>query len=164
MRRGRVLAVVVTAVGVLGMAGVLGTASPADAGAALVNARIGAQEDGPYEDVTLGAKLSPGKARSFHVKVKNASDDELRVTLTALLNGTDAFKEKYYRNDREITEQVDGAGFEFGLQPGQTKRFRLRVKAIDVPEARCISSNFDPGEQAPDNADAVFLELNGVCA
>jgi hypothetical protein len=149
--------------GASGLAGAGPVPDPSTVDPAPVNAKIAAKKAGPYANTFLQHELSSGDKKTFHVKVKNLSGAKLKMTAFANLNGTSDYKEKFFKGSKNISDDVDGAGFAFGLGPDGKKRFRLVVRATgDEPlGGRCLSSVFQP--EGPSAEDSVHLELNGLC-
>jgi hypothetical protein len=124
---------------------VIGVAAPAEAGGAgRIKAGVAKREQGPYKAFvkrTIGAE----ETKLFFMRVKNKhSDDGFDVEMQNVFGDHDGFTQKYFRNGNNISDAVKGSGYEFHLEPGQVKRFELKIKANEfVVGAFCSLTDFE---------------------
>jgi hypothetical protein len=71
------------------------------------------------------------------------------------------YTQKWFRNNNNITSEVKGAGFDFSLNSGQAKMFRLKVKANNSsPNEYCSVTRFE--DTGLGSFDYTFVRLNGA--
>jgi hypothetical protein len=149
-------------VGGLAVAAAVGLyATPSDAGAVRIQSFVAKDKTGPFSSESVMAQLGSGKSKSFYIKVTStALKGTVPVSMTALSDNEEGYKQKWFRKDNNITPEVKGGGFDFNLTPGQAKKFRLLLKADNSPEDFfcSVTQLEDTGLSQSDN---VFVRING---
>ena len=116
-------------VGVLAFA----LAGPADAGgdSLLLNAKVSKHLDGPYKG-QIEATIDPGDAKNLYLKVKNRTGTSQAAELTDS-GDPPPYSAKFFKGSKNITDEVQGLGYEFNVAADGVKKFRMRMKRADSP-------------------------------
>jgi hypothetical protein len=156
MRLHRVAAVLVAIAVAFGL-----HAAQGSAGSVRHTAKIAKDENGPFLDDTVSAKLAPGTAKSFYIKVKNTTANAtVPVAMSAETANEEGYKQKWFRGDTNITNKVMNDDFAFSLGAGKVRRFRLKLKANDSPpDEYCSITGFEDTDLA--STAAVYVRLHG---
>lgn len=104
--------------------------------------KLARDADGPWiNKPVINGKLKPGKAKDFFVKIRNTTDHKQNARLE-LRGGDPSYRLRWFKGRRNITSEVRGGGFEFGLRPRPARVFRLRIKATAAPGEMCVGGQF----------------------
>jgi hypothetical protein len=141
---------------------VVALAVPAGALAgAQLQVRTAKKASGPYTQHTR-LKIPDGEAKSGYVRVKSKLDKKVGATLSYELvafSGPE-YSFDWFKGKKKITADVNDDGYDFGLRPGKSKLFRMRIKAPTDAEHICVSANTDIGGNFAGNA---YFGVNGTC-
>ena len=136
----------------------LGVAAlPASAGDLFVF-KIAKQKSGPYSGDSITRVIDPGQSKAFYLKASTLPGDEPQ-SATLSQPGKAIYKTKYFKGDHNITQEVQGGGYEFTLKD-KPKKFRGVVKDIgNAPDPSCI-----PIELETTSPGGVDLGVNAICS
>ena len=151
MRKGCAVAVSALTVGALiGFGG-----GPADAGN-FAKVKIAKHADGPYKFGSVNTNLEVNEKRFVYIKAKSQTGPQAaKFQEFEPAPGAD-YVVKYFRGQTNITDAVQGSGYNFTL-PSTYTRFRVRVKAVNPPDPDCVTVVVQIGMQA----NLVTARLNG---
>ena len=131
------------AVLVTGLVGAL--AAPATAGAT-PKLKVAKHPDGPFEQV-VARNVAIGEKRVFYFKAKSTDDQKADATFEEPAGLGSDYSVKYKRNDTNITDDVQGSGYDFKLTP-KAKRFTVTIKAtIAPPSPGCLYNQVEASGQ-----------------
>ena len=147
------------------LAGVL--ASPATALDPLYTVQVAKQKSGDYDRYDT-VTLDVGDKRTLYWKVANKTEEDYKVDFNdaATENPNPAgFKVKWFRGDKEITDEVkNGNGYRFKLLEGEKEFFHATIKRTDEmsDENVCLGGQ---GAMAPEPyyAETAYFGVNGEC-
>jgi hypothetical protein len=120
--------------------------------AALPGAAVAANEpkvtmakhrDGPYQDTYPRVNLAGGEVTNLYLKVRNRAHPRQTLTMTddSYDPGGD-YRRTWFDGDKEVTNRVEGSGYELKLKHDESERFRLHVKAKPSPDPGCLGPRF----------------------
>jgi hypothetical protein len=113
-----------------------------------VRAEVAKHKAGPWKH-GAHVQIPTGEAKNVYLRIKNVTSpaQSLDVTLT---EGTDGGLPDYrhtwfkgFKGDTDISHDVQTSGYDFTLRHGKTKRFRVRVKAIDGSNPECLLAQWE---------------------
>jgi hypothetical protein len=139
-------------------------AAPALGGDPPIDVKGSKHKDGPYAETMQGVNVPIGEAKSLWWKVKHISGGKLDVRFTDALTvnpNPEGLKIRWFRGDKDITEAVKGAGYDFKLPKGSRKLFRAKVKAVGPSEGACVVGQAD--ELGIPYSDTYGFAVNGPC-
>jgi hypothetical protein len=143
----------------VGVALVIGFAVPGEAGLGRVNASSAKHKDGPYNDGGIQASLGPGETKSFFLKAKNTSNEQIAVAMAAESTNGQGYTQKWFRKGNNITQKVKD-GFDFELGPEKVRKYRLQISADNSPgPGYCSNTSFYDIEEM--EYDYAYVGLNG---
>jgi hypothetical protein len=121
------------------------------------------KRSGPYEQ-QLRVKVRH-KGRSVFVRVKSTHGSRQKATIVEQLAGPGdpqtEWQINWFRKDQDVSHDVQTAGYEFGLRPHKSKRFRVRIKPnVGGPDPFCLYSNVQVDEPTT-GTDGPFIAVNG---
>jgi hypothetical protein len=142
-------------------------APPAGAGmgSSPMRLTISKTKDGPYSFSALHAKVNAGP-KGFFVKVADKTEHRQDGLLEDVSAGAGSanFKIRWFRGDENITSDVQGPGYGFGLKPGKPKVFRALVKPLNPdPGALCLAPRASVEPDAYQAVGSVYINDVGVC-
>ncbi|MGH9024896.1 MAG: hypothetical protein ACRDWD_02090 [Acidimicrobiia bacterium] len=108
----------------------------ADAGPPPLLLSIKKTPNGEYSDVA-DVNLGPGKTKEFKLRADNNNNAVDNDVFLESEPDSDGYKTKYFRKQHNVSPQVKGAGYDFRLNQGSSKTFKLTVKAPESPGALC---------------------------
>jgi hypothetical protein len=139
-------------------------AAPAPATEVTFNVKVAKHKDGPYE-VDIKSHIDPGATRSFWFRVKNTGDQESQLIFDD--SGTSdgiGFKTKWFKAGENVSNEVEGMGYEFNIAPGQRKYFNAKQTGLDAPGAveECLAGQ---ARLQMITSDLSSVQINGAtCA
>jgi hypothetical protein len=149
----------------LALAAALALALPvsASAGQPLVSLKVAKHKGGPYA-TGQPASIGLNQAKDFYWKVKNITNARLpEVLLTDNTDTSPGWIVRWFRGKDNITTDVQGGGYEFGLRAGKAKVFRSRLKPTEGAEKQlCHAATAGPPETSLD--EAIVFVNDGLCA
>ncbi len=125
--------------------------------------------DGNYKDGPANASIEQGEKKLFYWRVENFSATDRTVRFddaaTGDAGGEDYnikwFKGKKAKGSKDVTHDVQTAGFEFTLKAEKSKFFTAKVSPKPGAGTLCL------GGQAQDDpittSDASYFQVNGLC-
>lgn len=119
--------------------------------------KVAKHKDGRYKD-HINSSIGDGETQSFWFRVKSTSDTE-DVELTFNDVGSsddDGFKTRWFKHGENISSAVEGAGYDFKIDPGQKKYFNAKQTAPDPTGKTCIAGSADDGVVYFDQAEVAF--------
>jgi hypothetical protein len=140
------------------LAAVVAIALPASASAGqpVVSLKVAKHRAGPYTPIQFG-NIELNEAKSFYWKAKNITDARLPDVLlsdsTIYLPG---WVSKWFKGKDNITADVQGGGYAFGLKAGKSKFFRSRLKPTKTASPLCAEATAAPPETSQDLALVVI--------
>ena len=136
--------------------------SSASAGQPLVDLKVAKHKDGPYAS-TQSANIDLNQARPFYWKVKNLTDEKLpEVVLNDSTLYPAGWVAKWFRGKENITTEVLGDGYEFGLKAGKPKAFRSKLKPTKTAGPACHNAIAAPPETSPDSAAVIVNDAKCI--
>lgn len=157
MKRG-LLPIVALALGVL----TLGVAEAAGPPPIAVDVKGAKHKDGPYLDDSQGVKIPIGRSKTLYWEVTNNTISPLDRVFTDAETGsqdTSGYTIRWFRRKQNISPEVKGAGFEFRLQGGATKRFSAKIRHKSAgADHLCVGAQAEPipPDTAPPTDGAFF--------
>jgi hypothetical protein len=149
---------------VLSTIAALALTAPAIGGQPPIDVKAAKHKDGPYAETTQDVNVPIGEARSLWWKVKHVSGGKLDVRFTDAMTefpNPDGLKIRWFKGDKEITDAVKGAGYDFKLPKGSRKLFRAKVKAVGPSKGACVVG--EAQELGIPSADNRGFAVNGPC-
>ena len=140
------------------------TAIPALAGTPPIDVKASKHKGGPYNETPQGVTVPVGEAKSLWWKVRHVSGGKLDVRFTDALTefpNPEGLKIRWFKGDKEVSDAVKGAGYEFKLPKGSRKFFRARVKAVGPSDGACVVGQAD--ELGLPYSDTAGFAVNGPC-
>jgi hypothetical protein len=144
----------------IAVAGLVLLTSPVDAGADFaLNIK---KMNGTYAREVF-ANIAPGNAKDFTLRVTGPTDLSFPIVLEEGDPDAAGYKTKYFRNDNNITGEVEQlGGYEFNLGSDGKQKFRMRVKVTSETPPAPFCRDVDASES--ENAmltSTVIAQLNG---
>jgi hypothetical protein len=128
----------------------------ASAGQPVVSVKVAKHQAGPYKPFQL-ANIELNEAKDFYWKAKNITDAKLpEVLLSDSTIYSPGWVSKWFRGKDNITADVQGGGYEFGLRAGKSKFFRSRLKPTTTASPLCAEAAAAPPETSTDFALVVI--------
>jgi hypothetical protein len=128
-----------------------------------VKAEVAKHKDGPWKH-GAHVQIPTGEKKSLYLRIKNVTSPAQSLDAT-LTEGTDGGPPDYrhtwfkgFAGDTDISHDVQTSGYDFTLRHGKTKRFRVRVKAIDGSNPECLVAQW---EVVPGGFTDNPIEVNG---
>jgi hypothetical protein len=157
----------VTLISVLAALAALLTVAPAIQ-ALSVNFEVTAAKkaDGNYTDGIQSANVSQGKTKLFFWRVESTSLNDQPISFddaaTADSGGEDYrikwYKGKKPKGSKDISHDVQTAGFNFTLKAGKRKHFTAEVTPKAGAGTLCLG-----GQASNMGSDSAYFEVNGIC-
>jgi hypothetical protein len=145
----------VTVAGIAALALAVG-ATPASAGDDL-RVRVAKQKHGNYKTTTR-ANFSPREVGSFWFRVENLGAQELEPTFSdSGSSDQDGYRTRWFKAGKNISQQVEGAGRDFTIDPGQRKYFNAVHTAPVMPGSTCLKASVTDST----SSDAAGIGING---
>ncbi|MEO8091491.1 MAG: hypothetical protein ABI726_02125 [bacterium] len=125
----------------------LAVPAPALAG---VKVEVAKHKSGPWSPFGLNVHIPTGDSKNLYIRIKNTSHHahakQVNLTERRSADGPD-YQVSWFKGKRDISHDVQTSGHDFTLKHDRSKRFRLRVKALDGSDQECVSGEFavDPG-------------------
>ena len=140
-------------------------AAPAQAGKDVFKVRVAKHKDGPY-NVGATSHIDPGETKSFWFRVRNIGDQEnLQLTFDdgGSSDGT-GFKTKWFKAGNNVSNEVEGEGYELKIDPGQNKYFNAKQTGLEAPGAveECLSGHAN--HEMTTYSTAVIAINGALCA
>jgi hypothetical protein len=147
-------------------AAVLVLALPAAASAASApKVRVSKHLHGPYVNEILDVTVDA--PRDVYAKVAATSAHARKITFTDETFDSGDYKISSFLGDKNVSEDAQGAGFDFKLKPDHPRIFRLHVKPLVAdPGESCLTDRFTQPPGGTGHEGLALFELNdetGVC-
>ena len=112
----------------------------AQAGGSTFSLRAAKSKDGPYE-VFSGVGITQGQAKTTWWRVKSRSNgDQQSMSFSDLGGDAPGYKVTWFKGKKNITNEAEGAGYEFDLAAGQSKYFSSRIKRTGPEADTCVQA------------------------
>ena len=155
-------ALTITALSLAMALALLAMAWPASAGNFGVSVKVAKEKGGTYKNV-LRINVADGRSKSAWFRVKGKQNPEqldLLFSDEGSSSSLEGLKVKWFKHGDNATEQVQGSGYPFHVDPGQSKYFQARVKADDPAGDACIEGDATDGISVFESA---AVGINEAC-
>ncbi len=98
-------------------------------------------KSGPYHGFLQNVNVKLGKTKTLWWRVKGKGNTEtldLNFSDDGSSSMLENFKVRWFKHGEDKTEEIQGEGKPFHLDPGESKYFESRVKRIDPGDGFCI--------------------------
>ena len=115
-----------------------------------VRVEVAKHKSGPWSPGGLNVHIPTGNSKNFYIRIKSTSHHaqakQVNLSERRSVDGPD-YQVSWFKGKQDISSEVQTSGHDFTLKHDQTKRFRLRVTALDGSDQECVSGEFavDPG-------------------
>ena len=120
-------------------------------------------KSGPYHGSLQNVNVKLGKTKTLWWRVKGKGNTEtldLNFSDDGSSSMLENFKVRWFKHGEDKTEEIQGEGKPFHLDPGESKYFESRVKRIDPGDGFCIEGvAFDMF-----NSAGTFAGVGTACA
>ena len=151
--------------GLIALALLAAVPAQAGMGAPEVPIKVAKHADGPFQSGSFMVNVK-SKPRSFYFKIINRDDHDLDVTLDDVSHGDGLadFGVRWFRGNRDITQEVRATGHAFGLKQSKARVFQGRVKPkVGNPGEICLAPRFHVEPDSYDAVHGIYINDTGVC-
>ena len=135
-------------------------AGGAQAGKDVFAVKVAKHKDGPYK-VDIKSNIDPGETKSFWFRVRNTGDQSSQMTFDdAGTSDEIGFKTRWFKAGNNVSSEVEGSGYEFNIDNGQSKYFNAKQTGLDAPGAveGCLAGEAGDGI----TSDLSSVSINGA--
>lgn len=103
--------------------------------------RVGADENGPFKPTTK-IHMNQGNVGYAYWQLRSTDDADRGINFSTPSAPYDEYRVRWFKGNKDITDDVEGDGLEVTLKAHADKIFRSRVKRVeDSSEETCIGAN-----------------------
>jgi hypothetical protein len=105
-----------------------------------IKVAVAKHKDGPYRG-EINSNMDDGQTRSFWFRVRTTSEqDDLELVFEDLgSSDDDGFKTRWFKAGNNVSSDVEGSGYEFKIDPGQSKYLNAKQTAPDPTAQTCLA-------------------------
>ncbi len=105
----------------------------------LLDVKVAKQKDGPYRGF-LRAKAKPNDPAILWFRARNFDDERLEEVLFSDHDSSDlnGYKVSWFKHGDNVSSAVEGSGYDFNIDPGQSKYFMARAKPPNGNTGICL--------------------------
>ena len=122
-------------------------------------------KNGPWKPTFMTGTVPEGQTKSFFMRITNTAHPRHKESISLRDGGYpySGYDVSWFRGHTNITLSTQTGTYDFSLKHGETKKFKVRIHAIDASHMACVTGQFDIEPDAVTAFDVIRVNGHGAC-